>query len=58
MFYQIRLVVFYKNIHCTLGANAKGVERKMREKIMNCRFFILYNNTNFYKYMRDTCIFN
>lgn len=56
-FYQIGLVISYKSIYHPLSANANAVEREMREKIMIYWFFILFNNMNFSKYVRDTCIF-
>lgn len=54
---QIGLIEFYKSIFCTLSANANIVEKKMRENILTCQFFILYNNMNFYEHVHNTCIF-
>lgn len=57
-FHQMGLAVSYKSIRRALGANANAVEREMREKIMTRRFFILYDNMNFYEHVRDARIFN
>ncbi len=57
-FHQIELAVSYKSISRAFGANAKAMEREMREKIMTCQFFILYNNMNFYEHICNAYIFN
>ena len=54
----MRLAISYESICYTFGANVNVVEKKMREKILTRQFFILYNNMNFYKHIRDTYIFN
>lgn len=58
IFYHMRLTVSYKSIYYTLMENTNAIERKMRKKIMTYRFFILYNNMNFYQHVHDTHIFN
>lgn len=58
MFYQIELSISYKSICYTFGINANVIKREMKEKIIKYRFFISYNNMNFYEYVYNACIFN
>ncbi len=57
-FYQMGLTVSYESIRRTLAANANAVEREMKEKVLTRRFFISYDNINFYEHVRDARIFN
>ena len=52
------ILVFYKSIYQTFIANTNIVEVEIRKKLQLYRFFILYDNMNFYKYVYSTCIFN
>lgn len=58
MFHQISLLFFYKSICYAFIANASIIRAELREKIQKYRFFILYNNMNFYKRMRNAQMFN
>ena len=52
------IFVSYESICQALVANANIIRAEMRKKVRLHRFFILYDNMNFYKHMRNTCIFN
>ncbi len=57
-FYQMKILVSYESIRRALAANANVVEAKMREKVQTRRFFISYDNMNFYEHVRTARIFN
>ncbi len=57
-FHQMGLTVSYESIRRAFAANADAVEREMKKKVLTRRFFISYDNMNFYEYVRDACIFN
>lgn len=52
------LCVLYKIICIALKKNAKEVELKIRDMIWHNRFFIFFNNMNFYKHIRDQRLYN
>lgn len=57
-FHQMDLFVSYKSLCCDLQSNAKAVIKETLEKIQTDWLFILYNNMNFYKNIRDQSIYN
>lgn len=57
-FHQMGLLVSYESIRRALAANANAVEAELREKVQKYRFFISYDNMNFYEHVRDARIFN
>ena len=52
-FHQMGLLVSYESIRRALTSNAGAVEAQLREKVQKYRFFILYDNMNFYEHVRD-----
>lgn len=54
MFHQIDILILNKSIYYIFIAKVNMIKTKLREKIQKYYFLILYNNMNFYKYMRDT----
>lgn len=57
-FHQMGVIVSYESIRRALAANANAVEAEMREKVRTHRFFISYDNMNFYEHVRDARMFN
>lgn len=57
-FHQMSTLVLYESLRCGLQANAKAVIETILKKTQNHRFFISYENINFYKNIRDQQIFN
>ena len=57
-FHQMGLLVLYKSIYCALTSNAGAVEAQLREKVQKYRFFISYNNMNFFEHMRNAQMSN
>lgn len=53
MFYHMSLLILYKSIYYVFIANANKINAKLRKKVQKYCFFILYNNTNFYKRLRN-----
>ncbi len=51
-------LVSYESLCRGLQANAKAVMEAILEKTQNRRFFMLYDNMNFYENIRDQRIFN
>lgn len=52
------LCVSYETICIALKENTKEVELKIRDMVWHNRFFISFNNMNFYKYTRDQHLYN
>lgn len=50
-FYQMGMIVLYKSIQRGLQVNAKAVIEEIVNKTRFYRFFILYDNMNFYEYV-------
>ncbi len=51
--HQMGLFVLYESFCRSLQANAKAVIEEILEKTQTRRFFISYNNMNFYENVRD-----
>ena len=52
------LFVVYKSLYQGLQANAKTVIKEILEKTQTWRFFILYDNMNFYQNVYNQKIYN
>ena len=52
-FHQIGYLVSYESLCCDLQANAKAVMEEILEKTQTQRFYISYNNMNFYENICD-----
>ena len=52
------LLVLYESICRAFTLNAGAVKAQLREKVRKYRFFILYENMNFYKHVRDARMSN
>ncbi len=57
-FHQMGFLVLYKSLPHGLQANAKTVMEEILEKTQIWRFFISYDNINFYENVRDQKIYN
>ena len=57
-FHQMGLLVSYESIRRALTSNAGAVEAQLREKVQKYRFFISYDNMNFYEHVRDARMSN
>lgn len=52
------LLVSYESICRVFTSNAGVVEAQLKEKVQKYRFFILYNNINFYKHVHNARMSN
>ncbi|WP_375449348.1 hypothetical protein [uncultured Nostoc sp.] len=57
-FHQMGIIVSYKSIRCGLQVNAAAVMEEIVEKTRLHRFFISYDNMDFYENVRDQQIHN
>lgn len=57
-FHQMGILVSYESIRCGLQTNAKTIMDIIVDKTRSSRFFISYDNMNFYENARDQRIFN
>lgn len=58
IFHQLGIIVLYESIRRTLNANALAVKKALQEKATKKRFFISYDNMNFYEKARDQRLHN
>ena len=52
------LCVSYETIYIVLKENNQEVELKIQDMVLHNRFFISFNNMNFYKHTRDQHFYN
>ena len=57
-FYQIDIIVLYESIRRGLQVNAAAVIKEIVEETRFHRFFISYDNMNFYEIVRDQRLHN
>ena len=57
-FHQMGIIVSYESIQCGLQVNAAAVMKEIVEKTRLHRFFISYDNMDFYENVRDQRIHN
>lgn len=58
LFHQLGLIVSYKSLRRGLQSNAKAIMDSIIEKTRSQRFFILFDNMNFYENVRNQRLFN
>lgn len=58
LFHQTNIIVLYESIQHGLQINAKAVIEQSVNKTQFHRFFILYDNMNFYKHVQDQQLHN
>lgn len=58
IFYQLGIIVIYKSIRQSLNSNAFIVKKAFLNKTSKKRFFISYDNINFYKEAKDQKLHN
>lgn len=56
--HSIGLCILYMTICVALKENAKEVELKIKDLVWYNRFFIFFNNMNFYKHTQNQCLHN
>ncbi len=52
------VIVLYESIWYGLQVNTKAIMEEIAEKTRFYRFFISYDNMNFYEYIRDQQLYN
>lgn len=58
LYHQIGIIVLYESISRGLQINAKAIIEEIINKTRFYRFFILYNNINFYKHVWNQQLYN
>ena len=56
--YSMSLCVLYKTFQVTLKENAKEIKLKIQDMAWHNRFFIFFDNMNFYEHTRDQRLHN
>lgn len=52
------IIVIYESIWCSVQVNAIAIMKKIAKNTRLHRFFISYNNIDFYEYVRDQQLCN
>ncbi len=58
IYHKMGLVVSYKIVRRALNANGQAVLRLLRKKVNIERFFLFYDNMNFYEKVQDQRVYN
>ena len=58
IFHRIKIMVVYKTVRRALKANATAVLEELKNKAWEKRFFVSFDNMNFYEQRRDKRLHN
>lgn len=54
----ISLLIIYETIYCAFQLNVFTIKQKIKNKMWKKKFFLLYDNMNFYEYKKDQHLYN
>lgn len=56
--HYIEFLIIYKTVRQVLQTNMLIINKKFQKKAWKRRFFLSFDNMNFYKYRKDQCLYN